>query len=81
MALKSEQVSKLAEVFGDRLVTAKHEMIIHSQDVGSLPKQVSRLMNTEPDAIVQPESPEEIQSLYEFARSQKVPHVPRDAGT
>ncbi len=33
MALKSEQVSKLAKVFGDRLITAKHEMIIHSQDV------------------------------------------------
>jgi hypothetical protein len=40
MALKSEQVSKLAEVFGDRLVTAKHDTVIHSQDLGSLPKQV-----------------------------------------
>jgi FAD/FMN-containing dehydrogenase len=81
MALKSEQALKLAKVLGDRLITAKHEMIIHSQDVGSLPKQVGWLMNTKPDAIAQPESPQDIQFLYEFARSEKVPLVPRGAGT
>ena len=81
MALKSEQVSRLAKVFGNRLITAKYEMIIHSQDVGSLPKQVGWLMNTKPDAIAQPESPQDIQFLYEFAHSEKVPLVPRGAGT
>ncbi|MHA1653346.1 MAG: NADH-quinone oxidoreductase subunit NuoB [Candidatus Thorarchaeota archaeon] len=81
MGLKQRQIERLREVFGDWLITEKHELHIHSSDVGALPKQVGWLMNTKPDALVQPESPEDIVELYKFANEEKVPVVPRGAGT
>ncbi len=81
MALKRQLIEELRAIFGDRLVTAKHELIIHSMDVGSLPKQVGWLMKTMPDALVRPQSAEEIKALYEFANRHGVPLVPRGAGT
>ena len=81
MVLKPKQNEKLAEIFGDRLLTEKHELILSALDVGSLPKQVGWLMNTTPDAIVQPLTPEEISALYKFCQKKKIPLVPRGAGT
>ena len=81
MGLKRKQVDKLSKVFGDRLITEKHELLIQSTDVGALPKQVGWLMNNKPDALVQPVTPEEIQELYKIANDEKIPLVPRGAGT
>jgi FAD/FMN-containing dehydrogenase len=81
MVLKQKPGEKLNEIFGDRLITDKHELVLFGQDVGSLPKQVGWLMNTRADAIVQPLTPEEIQALYNTAREFKIPLVPRAAGT
>ncbi len=81
MGLNRRQLARLGEIFGDRLITDKHELVLHGVDVGTLPKQVGWLMNTKPDAIVQPESPEEIAELYRFANEESVPVVPRGAGT
>jgi NADH-quinone oxidoreductase B subunit len=81
MVLKCKQNEKLAKIFDDRLLTEKHELVLSALDVGSLPKQVGWLMNTTPDAIVQPLTPEEISDLYKFAQKEKVPLVPRAAGT
>ncbi|MHA2162199.1 MAG: NADH-quinone oxidoreductase subunit NuoB [Candidatus Thorarchaeota archaeon] len=81
MGLKSKQVAKLTNIFGDRVITEKHELILQGMDVGSLPKQVGWLMNIKPDAIVQPQTREEVKALYDFANAEKVPLVPRGAGT
>lgn len=81
MGLKKKQIGHLSEIFGDRLITAKHELFLSSSDVGALPKMVGLMMNFNPDAIVQPTSAKEIKSLYEFANHEKVPLVPRGAGT
>ncbi len=81
MGLKKNQIEKLAEIFGDRLITAKHELVIFNTDVGALPKQVGYMMNNKPDAAVQPITPEEIQALYKVANEEKIPLVPRGAGT
>ncbi len=81
MVLKRKQNEKLAKIFGDRLLTEKHELVLSALDVGSLPKQVGWLMKTTPDAIVQPLTSEEISDLYKFAQKHKVPLVPRAAGT
>ncbi|TFG33622.1 NADH-quinone oxidoreductase subunit B [Candidatus Thorarchaeota archaeon] len=81
MGLKQKQIDHLKEIFGDRVVTAKHELFLQSMDVGSLPKQVGWLMNLKPDVVVQPLIPEEIRSLYRFANAEKIPLVPRGAGT
>jgi hypothetical protein len=40
MGLKKQQAEQLGEIFGDRLVTAKHELLLQGIDVGTLPKQV-----------------------------------------
>ncbi|NWF95864.1 MAG: NADH-quinone oxidoreductase subunit NuoB [Candidatus Thorarchaeota archaeon] len=81
MTLKKHLVDELTEVFGERVVTAKHELIIHAQDVGALPKQVGWLMNTNPDAVVRPQSVEEVRALYAFANKHHIPLTPRGAGT
>ncbi len=81
MTLEKHLVDELSKTFGDRVITAKHELILHSMDVGSLPKQVGWLMNTKPDAMVQPTSPDEIRFVYEFAGRNRIPLVPRGAGT
>ncbi|MHA2379817.1 MAG: FAD-binding oxidoreductase, partial [Candidatus Thorarchaeota archaeon] len=81
MTLKRKLAEQLREVFEDRVITEKHELVIHAMDVGSLPKQVGWLMNPNPDAMVQPLTPEEVKFLYEFANEHKVPLVPRGAGT
>lgn len=81
MGLKKRQIEKLTEVFGDRLITSKYELLAFSTDVGALPKQVGWLMNNKPDAAVQPETPEEIQALYEIANLEKIPLIPRGSGS
>ncbi|MHA1637540.1 MAG: FAD-binding protein, partial [Candidatus Thorarchaeota archaeon] len=81
MGLKSKQIAKLSEIFGERLITEKHELVLHAMDVGALPKQVGWMMNIQPDAMVQPLTPEDVQALYKFANKHKVPLVPRGAGT
>ncbi|MHA1577718.1 MAG: NADH-quinone oxidoreductase subunit NuoB [Candidatus Thorarchaeota archaeon] len=81
MGLKSKQVAKLSEIFGNRLITEKHELALHAMDVGALPKQVGWMMNINPDAMVQALTPEDVQELYKFANKEKVPLVPRGAGT
>jgi NADH-quinone oxidoreductase B subunit len=81
MGLKKRQIERLTEIFGDRLITAKHELLAFSTDVGALPKQVGWLMNNKPDAAVQPETPEEIQALFELANSEKIPLIPRGSGS
>ncbi|TFG26550.1 FAD-binding oxidoreductase, partial [Candidatus Thorarchaeota archaeon] len=81
MGLKKKQIEHLSEIFGDRLITAKHELFLSSSDVGSLPKMVGLMMNYNPDAIVQPTSAEDVKALYEFANKEKVPLTPRGAGT
>ncbi len=81
MGLKKRQIEKLTEIFGDRLITSKHELLAFSTDVGALPKQVGWLMNNKPDAAVQPETPEEIQALYEIANLEKIPLIPRGSGS
>ncbi len=81
MGLKKKQLDALEEIFGARLVTAKHELHLFKTDVGSLPKQVGWFINNTPDAAVQPVNPEEIMKLYKFANKEKIPLVPRAAGT
>ena len=81
MGLKSKQVAKLKDIFGDRLITEEHELKLHARDVGALPKQVGWMMNINPDAMVQPLTPEDVIALYKFANKYKVPLVPRGAGT
>ena len=70
MGLKSKQIAKLSEIFGERLITEKHELVLHAMDVGALPKQVGWMMNINPDAMVQPLTSEEVQALYKFANKQ-----------
>ncbi|MEM2142623.1 MAG: FAD-binding oxidoreductase, partial [Candidatus Thorarchaeota archaeon] len=81
MTIRRSVLEELSGIFGDRLVTARHELILHSMDVGSLPKQVGWLMKNVPDALVQPVSAEEVRRLYEVARKYRLPLTPRGAGT
>jgi len=81
MGLKQTQIDHLKEIFGERLITAKYELYLYSTDVGSLPKQVGWMMNLKADAAVQPTTPEEVRDLFKFANAEKIPLIPRGAGT
>lgn len=72
---------ELAAKFGERITYSKIERLLYSHDVASLPGMVRKLFNSLPDAVVQPESVEELVFLTEFARKNNIPLVPRGSGT
>lgn len=72
---------ELSAKFGDRVRFDPIEMMMYSHDVGSLPEMVEKLVNNTPQAVVQPESLDELVFLARLARRHKIPIVPRGAGT
>ncbi|MFZ5639558.1 MAG: FAD-binding protein [Bacillota bacterium] len=73
--------NELREIFGDRVSFDKVERMVYGHDVASLPAAVEKLVIKTPDAVVQPENAEELTRLVRFARSKKIPLVPRGAAT
>ncbi|SMB99732.1 Fe-S oxidoreductase/FAD/FMN-containing dehydrogenase [Thermanaeromonas toyohensis ToBE] len=73
--------SLLANQFGQRITFTKSERLLYSHDVASLPEMVTRLFKTLPDAVVQPETVEEVQFIVRVAQENGLPIVPRGAGT
>lgn len=78
MRLTSAQVRELRCLFGDRVTFDGTERTLYSHDIAAIPKMVKPLIgNTVPDAVVQPESEEELVSLAAWSRRHRVPLVPR----
>lgn len=73
--------AELAARFGNRVRFDKIERLLYSHDVGTLPGMVRKLFNPMPDAVVQPETVEELAFLTDLARRHHIPLVPRGSGT
>ena len=68
-------LSKLEKIFGERLVTSKAVRIQHSHD------ESWHVPNSIPDAVVFPESSNEVSIILKFANERRIPIIPFGAGT
>jgi Fe-S oxidoreductase/FAD/FMN-containing dehydrogenase len=72
----------LEEKFGDRANFNPTERLLYSHDIAAIPGLFKPLIgNTVPDAVVQPESEEELAELMRWAAENRVPVVPRGKGS
>jgi len=82
MARDLKELAELKELFPGRVTFDALERRIHSHDVGSMPKMVRPLIGPGvADAIVKPESEEELQKLVSWAAEHQVPLTPRAKAT
>jgi len=71
----------LIDLFGERVAFHRTERLLYSSDLASLPKMVTGLIQTLPDAVVLVRTREELGGLIDLAVRSRVPLVPRGAGT
>ncbi len=71
----------LKKIFKDRVSFDPVERVLYSHDVANLPSAVEKMVLKTADAVVQPVSTEEVLQLVKFARTKKIPLVPRGAAT
>ncbi len=72
---------ELERIFGDRVTFDQVERMLYSHDVANLPGAVEKMVLRTADAVVQPETVEEVVELVRFARANRIPLTPRGAGT
>jgi Fe-S oxidoreductase/FAD/FMN-containing dehydrogenase len=70
--------SYLEKKFGSRVSFHKTERKLYGHDIAALPSLIKPLLgNTTPDAVVQPETEEELIALVRWARENNIPLTPR----
>jgi Fe-S oxidoreductase/FAD/FMN-containing dehydrogenase len=70
--------SYFEEKFGSRVSFHKTERKLYGHDIAALPSLIKPLLgNTTPDAVVQPETEEELVELVRWARENHIPLTPR----
>ncbi|WP_425805091.1 FAD-binding and (Fe-S)-binding domain-containing protein [Desulfitobacterium sp. Sab5] len=79
--LTTKQMEKIKTIFGDRVRFNKVERIVYSHDMGIMPEQIRSMIQCTPDGVVQPTSVDEVSSLIKAAQEDKIPLVPRGAGS
>jgi Fe-S oxidoreductase/FAD/FMN-containing dehydrogenase len=80
--LSTQQQQELRDIAGTRVTFDRLERMFYSHDVGSLPSLVKPLIgSTQPAAVVQPVTEEQVVRLMAFARMHGVPVVPRGKST
>ncbi|MCX5999376.1 MAG: FAD-binding oxidoreductase, partial [Chloroflexi bacterium] len=74
--------SYLEGKFGDRVSFRRTERRLYGHDIAEIPSLIKPLIgNTTPDAVVQPQSTEELVELVQWASRNKVPLTPRGKAT
>ena len=83
MALLSESERRwIEDTFGPRVNFSPAERLLYSHDIAAMPGLFKPLVGeTVPEAVVQPESEEELSALLRWASGAKIPVVPRAKGT
>ncbi|HZK66096.1 MAG TPA: FAD-binding and (Fe-S)-binding domain-containing protein, partial [Chloroflexota bacterium] len=80
--LTMQQRAFLGRSFGNRANFRKTERRLYSHDIAAIPSLIKPLVgNTIPEAVVQPESEEELVALARWAAEQRVPLTPRAKGS
>jgi FAD/FMN-containing dehydrogenase len=76
--LNTKRQSYLQQEFGNRVSFNRIERKLYSHDIAAVPGLVKPFIgNTTPDAVVQPETEEELVKLVRWAAERKVPLTPR----
>lgn len=78
---KETAIAQMVELLGERASTDEIRRIVYSHDMGTLPEVVKKFIETKPDAVVQPESEEELRQLVEIAASEGIALVPRGSAS
>ncbi|MFC1967247.1 FAD-binding and (Fe-S)-binding domain-containing protein [Chloroflexota bacterium] len=82
MGISSKEQSYLQENFGSRVNFREVERKLYSHDIAAIPRLIKPLVgNTVPDAVVQPESEQELSELVSWANSRNIPLTPRGKAT
>jgi len=76
-----ELQKELVRIFGERVAFHRIERMLYSCDLEVLPGLIANQIQTLPDAVVQPNSPDELIALIELAVRYRIPLVPRGTGT
>ena len=80
--LAATQTRRLEELFPGRSSFSRRERSMYSHDVGALPGLIKPLLgSTQPAAVVQPASEQEVIELARWARAEGMPLVPRGKST
>jgi len=79
--LTTAQMARIQEVFSERARFNKVERLVYSHDMGIMPEQIRSLIQCTPDGVVQPVGADEVIRLVKIAREEKIPIVPRGAGS
>ena len=79
MLAREEQ--DLVRVFGDRVAFHDIERMLYSSDIGNTPRLARKQIKAYPDAVVQPNSVDELIALVDLAMEYKTPLIPRGSGT
>ncbi len=80
--LRARHVEFLREAFGDRANFRPIEMRMYSHDIGAMPSLISPIIgDTSPEAVVQPQSLEELSKLARWASENGIPLTPRGKAT
>ncbi|MDD5712105.1 MAG: FAD-binding and (Fe-S)-binding domain-containing protein [Smithellaceae bacterium] len=80
--MQEPQRSYLREKFGNRVNFSKRERKLYGHDIAAMPGIIKPLVgNTVPDAVIQPETEEELSTLARWAGDQRIPLTPRGKAT
>ena len=80
--LGGEKRAYLEEKFGNRVNFRKTERKLYGHDIAAMPALIKPLVgSTVPDAVVQPETEEELAALVKWAAENNIPLTPRGKAT
>ncbi|MDD5615742.1 MAG: FAD-binding and (Fe-S)-binding domain-containing protein [Candidatus Methanoperedens sp.] len=80
--MKTDQRSYLGEKFKNRVTFDHVERKLYGHDISAIPGMIKPLIgNTTPDAVVQPQTEEELIELVNWAQKQRIPLTPRGKAT
>ncbi len=80
--IKSKQREYLQKTFCDRVTFFETERKLYGHDIAEVPGLIKPLIgNTVPDAVVQPQSEEELIELAKWAYKNRIPLTPRGKAT
>jgi FAD/FMN-containing dehydrogenase len=76
--INSKQQAYLEDKFGSRVCFRKTERKLYGHDIAAVPGLIKPLIgNTTPEAVVQPETEQELVELLRWAAQNRVPLTPR----
>jgi glycolate oxidase len=71
----------LRQLVGDRVAVSDFERWFYARDIVRIPGAVRSLVSATPDAVVRPETADEVAAVVKYCRQQGLPVVPRGAGS